>query len=138
MVFLETGTGTGTGDRATCKRSLADGKAQFTTNVMYQSLTCLSIKFCEKELCPFKSREDTAGGGKEGSRHWARGRSGIDAPGGFGKIGGRGGHDVRQEFLRIAVVEREPRALNLNFDAMSLEKGVVGGMEAVAIFEDGI
>ena len=63
-------------------------------------------------------------------------RSRIDALGGFDKIVGRGGHDVGQKLLRIAVVQREPRALHLHLDAMALEKGVIGGVKAEAVFED--
>ena len=63
-------------------------------------------------------------------------RSGIDALGSFGKILGGCGHDVGQKFLWIAVVEREPRTLNLDLNAMALEERVVGSVEAEAIFED--
>jgi hypothetical protein len=38
-------------------------------------------------------------------------RRGIDAHGGYDEIVGRGGHDAGQKLLRIAVVQREPRAL---------------------------
>jgi hypothetical protein len=77
---------------------------------------------------------------ERGKPSWGQGedeaRSWIDALGGFGKIVGRCGHNVGQELLRIAVVEGKPRALNLNLDAMTFEKRVIGGVEAEAIFEE--
>jgi len=63
-------------------------------------------------------------------------RGGIDALGGLGKIVGRCGHDVVNKFLRVAVVKWEPRALNLDLNTMALEKCVIGGVEAEAIFEN--
>ena len=63
-------------------------------------------------------------------------RSRINALGGFDKIAWRGGHDVGQKLLRVAVIEWEPCALDLDFDAMAFKEGVVSGMEAEAVFED--
>jgi hypothetical protein len=63
-------------------------------------------------------------------------RSRIDALGGVGKIVGRCGHDVGQKFLRIAVVEGKPSALNLYLNTMALEKCVIGSVEAEAILEN--
>src|SRR5690349_24710304 len=61
-------------------------------------------------------------------------RSGIDAHGSFDKIIGGGGHDVGEKLLRVAIIEREPRALHLDLDAMALEKSVIGGVQAEAVF----
>ena len=62
-------------------------------------------------------------------------RSGIDALGGFGKIGRGRDHNTLQEFLGITIVKRKPRALYLDLDAMTLEKCVISGVEAEAILE---
>jgi len=55
---------------------------------------------------------------------------------GLSKILERGSHDVRQILLRAAIIKREPSALYLDLDAVALEKGVIGGVQAKAIFED--
>src|SRR5579864_6388706 len=60
----------------------------------------------------------------------------IDVLSGLGKILGRGSHDVRQILLRVPVIEREPRALYLDLDAVTFQKGVIGGVQAKAILED--
>ncbi len=62
----------------------------------------------------------------------------VDADG-FGLVGGlRGGHDVGDEGLRVAVVEGEPGGLDFDHDAMAFEEGVVDGVEAVAEFGGGV
>src|ERR671924_503596 len=61
-------------------------------------------------------------------------RSGINAHGSLDKIVGRGGHDVGEKPLRVAIIEREPRALHLDLDAVALEKSVIGGVQAEAVF----
>ena len=60
----------------------------------------------------------------------------VDAHGGFDEIIGRGSHDVREKLLRISIIEREPRALHLDLDAMALEKRVICGVQTKTVFLD--
>jgi len=59
----------------------------------------------------------------------------VDALGGFAKIGGLGPKGVRDESLRIAIVEREPGGLDLHHDAVAGQKNVIGGGEREAVEE---
>ena len=62
-------------------------------------------------------------------------RSWIDVHGSPDKIDGRGSHDVGEKLLWVAIIEGKPGALHLHLDAMALEKGVIGGVKAEAVFE---
>ena len=59
-----------------------------------------------------------------------------DALGGDLEIVGRGRHDIGDESLWIAVVKREPTALDLHHDSVSLQENVIGGVETVLEFGD--
>src|SRR5439155_1665670 len=63
-------------------------------------------------------------------------RRAIDAVRGRSKIGSLCLKDVRHEGLRIAIDEREPRALHLHHHTMSFEKRVVLRVEAPGVFRD--
>src|ERR1700751_3342659 len=62
-------------------------------------------------------------------------RSAIDALLGGFVVGGAGSHDVRDERLRIPVVERDPTTLDLHHDPMSFKENMVGAVQAVAVLE---
>src|ERR1035437_2129341 len=59
---------------------------------------------------------------------------GVNALGGGVEVGRSGGHDVGNEGLRVAVVEGEPSRLDLDYDFVAPEKGVVRGVEAEFVF----
>src|SRR5438132_5125650 len=63
-------------------------------------------------------------------------RRAIDAVRGRSEIGSLCLKDVRHEGLRIAIDEREPRALHLHHQTMSFEKRVVLRVEAPGVFRD--
>ncbi len=63
---------------------------------------------------------------------------GVDALGGGVEVAGLGFHDVGDEGLRVAVVEGEPGALDLDYDFVTFEEGVVGGVEAEFVFFGGV
>ena len=63
---------------------------------------------------------------------------GVDRDGGGLVVLGFGGHDVGHKGLRVAVVEREPGALNLDHHGVPGLEDVVDVVEAVAVLVDGV
>src|SRR5437868_14675896 len=60
-------------------------------------------------------------------------RSVIDSLHGFSVVSGFGPEDVRHKCLRVSVVERKPRRLNLNHNSMALQKNVIRSRQSEAV-----